>query len=371
MARKTSKSKHRLARGHLAVGLGLLSGACGADSQTGERATDDPGIEPVGHAGGGAGGSIGFIDGNGGSSLADAAPARAPCDLGDASPSAQELLAPYVADGAHVGVRTVYTWTSQAQIDELRQDPTLLTRSASVVGERGRATDYLLSRAATDDIAAILSRPEFEKKRFGWTNAWATALGWEGETYGDQLLEIRLRADAWIGRLSTRTGEWAFFDTSNRPVALEAVRQSPDRIAAFYFADDAARGCGGTLFGQPPYREYVVCNEAMIESWSASTPELLAHLTTAISALEALRDALARAGCTASSESVGCFQTEVIAVWDSPRKDLVGAFEGSLAFPNELYVPTVINVENLIQSLQNLLFVPSPLRHSYQGDAGP
>jgi hypothetical protein len=276
-----------------------------------------------------------------------------------------------LVDGFLLAVRTIYTWTPQAQIDELRQDPTLLTRSASVVGERGRATDYLLSRAATDDIAAILSRPEFEKKRFGWTNAWATALGWEGETYGDQLLEIRLRADAWIGRLSTRTGEWAFFDTSNRAVGLDAVRQSPERIAAFYFAEDAAKGCGGTLFGQPPYREYVVCNEAMVESWSASTPELLAHLTTGIGALSALRDALARAGCTVSSESVSCFQAEVIAAWDSPQRNLVGAFEGSLAFPNELYVPTVPSVENLIRGLQTLLFVPSPLHHSYQGDAGP
>ncbi|HEX7672156.1 MAG TPA: hypothetical protein VF395_21320, partial [Polyangiaceae bacterium] len=196
MARKTSKPKHRLAPGHLAVGLGLLSGACGADTQTGERKTGDPSVEPGagGHASGGAGGSIQLASGDGGSNRTDAAPARSPCDAPDASPSAQALLAPYVADGVHVGVETVYTWTTQAQIDELRQDPTLLTRSASVVGERGRATDYLLSRAATDDIAAILSRPKFEKKRFGWTNAWATALGWQGETYGDQLLEIRLRA---------------------------------------------------------------------------------------------------------------------------------------------------------------------------------
>jgi hypothetical protein len=28
-------------------------------------------------------------------------------------------------------------------------------------------------------------------------------------------------------------------------------------------------------------------------------------------------------------------------------------------------------VENLIQGLKSLLFVPSPLRHSHQGDAGP
>ena len=41
MARKT-KPKHRLVRGHLAVGLGLLSGACGADTQIGERKIDVP-----------------------------------------------------------------------------------------------------------------------------------------------------------------------------------------------------------------------------------------------------------------------------------------------------------------------------------------
>ncbi len=59
------------------------------------------------------------------------------------------------------------------------------------------------------------------------------------------------------------------------------------------------------------------------------------------------------------------------ALRSEPRADLVGAYEGSLAFPNELYVPTVPSVENLIQGLKSLLFVPSPLRHSHQGDAGP
>jgi hypothetical protein len=367
-----------LARGHVAVGLGLLSGACGADTRATDLKIDDRGLAPGtgGRTGSGAGGSpvLSGAAGGGGPSTpspGDAGPGAAPCDTQDSGASAAALLTPYIVDSTHVGRRTLYSWTTAAQIEELRQNASLLTRSASVVGERGRATDYLLARAATDPIAAILTRPEFEKKRFGWTNAWATALGWEGETYGDQLLQIRLRAEAWIGRISTSTDVWAFFDTDDRPVDPEEVKRTPERVAGYYFSEDKARGCGGTFFGQPPYREYVIFNEDMIEEWSVGTPEILSHLTTAILALEAFRSALQAAGCTTTVADLQCFQVEVIGNWERPGTGAVGAFESSLAFPNGLYVPTAVNVEALISELKKLLFTPAPLTHSYSGDARP
>jgi hypothetical protein len=368
MTAKLPGDARPLTRRRLVFGLTLLSSAaCGGTRVGLGRTGDGDRTQEAGaRASGGAGGQ-GIVLGK-----ADAiAPTPPACDPGALDAAASAALAPYVVSHEDVGRRTLYSWTSAAQIEELRADPTLLTRSQTAAGERGRASDYIRNLAPSDEIAAILARPEFEKKRFGWPNAWSTALGWQGETYGDQLLEIRLRADAWVGRLKTSGAEWAFFDVDNNPVSLDRVKAEPERVGAVYFVDlTSGSGCSGTFARGAAYREYVICNERMIEEWSAQTPEIRQHLVDAISALGAFGRALGAAKCV-NPPSVACFIDDVLGAWETRPKYLLGTYEASLAFPNELYTPTVGSVDSLVAQLQALLFDPAPLRHINRGDAAP
>jgi hypothetical protein len=282
------------------------------------------------------------------------------------------VLDPYVVSNARVARRILYSWTNAAQVDELRADPTLLTRSVSADGRRGRAADLIASMAPSVALAAVLDGPEFEKKRFGWPHAWPTALGWEGETYGDQLLEIRLRESAWVARLRAYDDLIEVFDMNDQPVPVDAALADPGRIAAILFIDETASGaCGGTFGGASAFREYVLCNERMIEGWSALTPEIRAHLEQSIDALASVREALAVARCTEVTGSVDCFASDAIAAWRDPPQDLMGKYLASLALPNGLYQPSTGNLDVLLAQLGARLFEPAPLRHTYSGDAAP
>ena len=284
------------------------------------------------------------------------------CEV-DAEASTEGLDA-YSVSNDDVGRRVVYSWTTVAQIDELRADPTLLTRVANENDERGRAADFILSFAEVDDFSAILARPEYEAKRFGWTNSWATLLGWAGETYGDQLLEIRFKPEAFIGRLVTSTQEWSFFDVDNHPVDAELVKAEPERIAAFLFVDDRdVVGCGGSFGNGVALREYVVCNESMIEGWSAFTPAILDELERAVDVLGDFRGALAAAECDTFADSVECWRGRVVELWRTGAANPMESYEVALAIPNELYAPSTGNVDRLIERLNTVMFDPDPLEY--------
>jgi hypothetical protein len=239
-------------------------------------------------------------------------------------------------------------------------------------GQRGRAADYILAMAQRDDIAAILAQPEFANKRFGWTSPWPTLVGPGGDAYGDQLLEIHLRAEAWVGRLLARTATWDFFDMAGNPVPLEQVRANPERIAAVHFVDDYdPGGCGSTFFGTVPFREYFVCNEAMVESWSVYTTEILNELTENIAALEAFQRALVEAGCESTPVDVSCWTLEALSLWARGPQSTLESYGASLAFPTDAYFPSSDNVARLVALLQGVLFTPDPLVHSYTGGTAP
>jgi hypothetical protein len=149
-------------------------------------------------------------------------------------------------------------------------------------------------------------------------------------------------------------------------VSLETVKANPERIAAVFFIDDSHAGlCGGTFHGSEPFREYVVCNEAMIESWSAYTPEIRAELVAGIGALQVLRDALARGACRLGETDIECWRERALSSWAAEPTELLEGYEASLAFPNPVYMPTLDNLDALIAAVQAALFAPAPLVHDY------
>lgn len=283
------------------------------------------------------------------------------------------LLQPFPISHHDFIRRTVYSWTVPEQIDELRDDPTLLTRSMSSNGERGRAADLILAAGEADPFARLLSELRFEKRRFAWTNPWATVMGFTGEDYGDRLLAITLKQQAIVGRLvASGSGlTWAFFDLEGFELDEQTVLEQSDRLAAVYFVDETDPSfCGGSfnVLGSV-LREVFLCNEAMIESWSAFTPEIQAEVERGIAALETLSSALAGRACSDADLlpfGIECWREQVVQQWNEETdgsSTLLRMYEQSLAFPNDLYLPRRDNLERLIERLRLVPFDETPIVH--------
>jgi hypothetical protein len=290
----------------------------------------------------------------------------------DSDAEVRSLIEPYViTNQATLTGRTLYSWTTPEQIEELKGDPTLLTLSADSNGEKGRAADLIHERAEGDPVAALLDRPEYANKRFGWISPWATLLGWSGEDYGDRLLAITLKPDAFIATLVGNSPlEWTFSDASGNPVAEEEVLANPQRLAAVYFIDPRDTGsCGGTIArAGSMFREFFVCNEGMIESWSAFTPEIHAELDRNLAALQTFRSALDAGRCEPWVEGE-CHPAHMLQLWLTPKEELsdtVSLYFSSLAFPNSLYAPTVATMDTLLDRLRLVPRGGQPLIHSYE-----
>ena len=115
--------------------------------------------------------------------------------------------------------RTLYTWTTTEQIDELRRTGILLSRSESPAHGTSYAEQVLDALARRGDPTALLVYPTgYAKARHAWASPWATRAGWPDEQYGDQLVRITLKREAIVLALSTRTGAFTARDASGGPV---------------------------------------------------------------------------------------------------------------------------------------------------------
>ena len=187
-----------------------------------------------------------------------------------------------------------YTWTTKTQITDLRTTKTLLSRSKS---ETKGYSIYDLSLGDSslknNTYAKLLLEDRFSKKRFCWTRAWATVMGWEGEKYGDQLIRIELKEDAIIGKLDLENKEKpiSFFDMKGNEIKPENISKNAGRIAAVYHvnfrkAKVTKRKYRGTYRSaktvkeemNAPFREFVIINESMIKSWEYGTSKVLDEL---------------------------------------------------------------------------------------------
>jgi hypothetical protein len=199
------------------------------------------------------------------------------------SNAAQYAIAPYAVDKQQFAKQVLYTWTTKEQIEELRARPILLTRSESPqFGSSGFDQRVAAERGANDEMTELLKRPQLSMRRFAWVTPWATMMGFQGESYGSQLIKITLKEDALIASYTPRDNiHWDLADLKNQRVALETLQDHPERLAAIYYE---AEGKEGKL----SYREYVLCNESMIETWEYATSALLNELTQEEKALRQL-----------------------------------------------------------------------------------
>lgn len=263
-------------------------------------------------------------------------------------PQAAALFERYVLADQRPARRTLYTWTTPEQIDELVKDRVLLTRSVSPV--HGPAYfDRVVADLATrkDPIAALLRTPAFAKSRFAWHAPWATLLGWPGESYGKELIGVTLKQEALLLVLHEKAAAGAgphftAVDMANHPVGLDEVMKHPERVAAVYFTHDPTPdkpGCGTyPEVAGPAYREFVLVNEAMIERWEIRSPALAEELLSEAAAVESMARFLDASAMIPHLMTWGCELK--IGPWQGHKaKGAIGSYEASLAFASDLYVP--------------------------------
>jgi hypothetical protein len=272
-----------------------------------------------------------------------------------------ERLSPYVVLPGKIARRTLYTWTTRAQVEALAKDRVLLTRSESP--EHGASYfDQVLARRAgeKDPLVMLLRTSAFARARFAWPAPWATLLGTGDESYGDELVQITLKPEAWIVVLRASVSKLEVIDLEDRPVPVAGALANPERIAAVHFIQDKpATGIATSTAGpeeRMAYREFVVCNESMIASWSLHTEEIRGELEASAAAMTALGRFL-RAH-PAKILVPGMWHVSVASqTWklSEPTRTPLGLYEASLAFPNQKYFP---NADALLALADKLRAIP-------------
>jgi hypothetical protein len=286
---------------------------------------------------------------------------------GDCS-SPEQSATPTFADQVVRAVgeqRTFYSWTTDEQVAELRAGGELFSRSERPGMGRGLLFTDLAAFAEPAStpaqmLAGVLGTTVFAKQRFAWTNPWATLLGFPGETYGTQLLEIELKPEAWIARLDADGLQ--VFDAQNQPVPIETALASPERIGAIYYQSQADAGsayCGTFSQGAVGFREFALGNLDMVQTWSLATPQIAKRLQADVAelhALEAALDCYYLPNQASWADGVTCAWAD-----PSPSHDALAGYDFALGLPSELYFPTPSNLSSLVAALEASLPTGEPL----------
>lgn len=183
----------------------------------------------------------------------------------------------------------LYSWTSTATAARLRRTAEIFDDNQLPEGPTPyvRWLEHIASRDdASGQLArALLGHPDLRRRRYAWPRPFATRLGLGARDYGDQLLRVELNPRAIIGRFNPASREvWTFRDLDGRPVPLARALADPSRIGAILHIREGGADESG-------YREYVLCNESMIASWSLATPAIASAIAEDIKMLDALAKA--------------------------------------------------------------------------------
>jgi hypothetical protein len=242
----------------------------------------------------------------------------------------------------------LYTWTRAEQIQELRDNPVLLTRGVSTGGQMSG-----FDHAIAEDRSALarhLRSPRWTARRFAWPNPWATRMGWPNADYGDRLVRMELRRDAWVARFDPEEIEgprWEVRDREGTLVPAREVANEPWRVAAVYHF---GRGPGPDG-SERVFREYVVVSEGMLERWCVSDAVTLARLARDREMLRVLADRIEH--FELPPPVFDRWSHTLLPRWrgESERADLVALYESGLALGSELYLPTPANLRNAAAAL--------------------
>lgn len=247
----------------------------------------------------------------------------------------------------------LYTWTTPAQIEALRAGGPLLVADAQA---GGHPSPYHRLLAAMDEerrpghalASALRHAPELSRCRYAWPSPLATVLGRGAQRYGSALVRVRLRDDAVIARLDPRLdAPWLGRDAEGHALAEAELAAAPGRVGAVFHlrVEEPA---------QIPFREYVLCNPAMIEAWEVGTPAIAARV-------EAERRLVLDLGAgpfAALPEAHARWPAWPQWLEDGEPPAWPSRWHRALAFDNARYRPTPAALEALAQALAD--YDPTP-----------
>lgn len=242
---------------------------------------------------------------------------------------------------------TLYSWTTPEQIAAIRAGGPLFSQDERPGLGPGQLVDYLVQRSADDPIAAALLTDEFRRGRYAWVNPWATCLGFEQETYGDELIAIELHEEAWFVLVYPQDGSIRVVDRVGYAVSAARVAEEPHRLGAVYFCTGMASY--GTTFwgGAGGYREMYVGNMAMVKRWSVRTQALVHALAGFAQRLRATPTTPPTESPEATDED---WKHTAFLAWN-PGTDL-SRYAAALCFLDARYRPTPTNLELLASTLE-------------------
>ncbi|MCE9610715.1 MAG: hypothetical protein K8R23_11025 [Chthoniobacter sp.] len=280
-------------------------------------------------------------------------------DFARRTPLEQELSR-YVVSPATFGRRQLYTWTKPEQIAELRAGQKVLSRRVSSAGEPSRF-DLILAEKTFDGfpLAVALRDARFASKRFAWAAAWPTVMGWEKESYGDQLLQITLKDDAIIiAFMPYCEPKFACRNALGQELDEAFVLAHPDKIAVVYFCavrpgirteqSDTTKPVRKE--GLIHYREYVVCNEAMIAAWQYAGEETKKEMETEIAFLKSWQAYLM------TQRNLPAYSPRALRCYSATRfNNPTMQYQYALAFPNDFCLMSSPCAGQIIAALQAAL----------------
>jgi hypothetical protein len=277
--------------------------------------------------------------------------------------------------------QAVYTWTTAEQLAILRQTDVLFQRDERPGMGPGALFSALalapIRRPELASIVADLRGPKFSKGRYAWINTWGASAGYQGESYGNELITMRLRPEAlflqlWsTGPQSAELGDLVELTNAKYtgPVT-EAVRA---RVAGVYFVNQVEGeygtynyGCGTpTVTPISGYREVFVGNADMLAQCAAHTQEVQDTMWRDINRLTALAPVLG----TGDFDLHECAWTrrmrDVVWTRQTSPVDALDDYESSLCFLDTPYRPTTANLQALAQTLQNRIPTGAPYLKNY------
>ncbi|MCA9707677.1 MAG: hypothetical protein KDK70_17640, partial [Myxococcales bacterium] len=197
-------------------------------------------------------------------------------------------------------------------------------------------------RAPGHEVAALLDHgPGLTKRRYAWTSPFATVLGKGPQRYGEALVRVELSPQAIIARLDpTASPPWRFRDGEGAEVSEAALLEQPSRLGAvFHLRVEEPQSI--------PFREWVLCNEAMVARWSVGTPAIAARVEQE----RRLVQDLAAGPFAALPPERRAWRAWPQWIDPSPPATLLSRWHRALAFDNARYQPSPAALAALDQAL--------------------
>jgi len=282
------------------------------------------------------------------------------------------VFADQMVDSVKLARREFFSWTTDEQAVELRQDRVLFSRSERPGLGAGYAFQVIQNFAQDQSLPeraglATSLAELFSKARYAWYEPWATRMGWPGEDYGGNLIRIVLKPEAWV--VVIKGGDVAVLDLQNQFVPVAQARANPTRIGAIFYQKDSSEGgpfcAGGGSFsagGGSGYREFILGNLAMVEEWSLGTQQIRERLSANVEQLGTFLPRIRSCPVTSSAQQ---WNTSVVCNWDLGEQPFADgelfAYEQALAIPSDNYLAVPERIAAMIETLQGDLFEPDPL----------